>query len=139
MAIDGLTTLKSDFSPGETVARLEAAVQTRGLSVFARLDHAAGAAAVGLPLPPTVLVIFGNARGGTPLMQARRTAGIDLPLKALVWQDDSGVTCLSYNEPAWLAARHGLPPQTNSSVRALTATLSALAEAATQRSAPREG
>src|SRR5215467_5278363 len=107
MASDGLTTLRSDFSPEETLARLEAAVQAKGLTLFARIDHAAGAAAVGLPLRPTVVVIFGNARGGTPLMQARQTVGIDLPLKALVWQDEAHETWLSYNEPEWIAARHG--------------------------------
>jgi len=133
MASDGLTTLKSDFSPEETLARLEAVVKAKGLSLFARIDHAAGAAAVGLPLRPTVVVIFGNARGGTPLMQAHQSAGIDLPLKALVWQDESGVTWLSYNEPAWIAARHGLGPEEDAAVRTLAAVLAALGKAATQR------
>jgi uncharacterized protein (DUF302 family) len=133
MASDGLTTLRSDFSPQETLERLEAALKAKGLTVFARVDHAAGAAAVGLELRPTVLVIFGNARGGTPLMQARQTAGIDLPLKALVWQDEARVTWLSYNEPAWIAARHGLPPQEDAAVHALAAALAALGKAATQR------
>src|SRR3954465_7472583 len=76
------------------------------MTVFARVDHAAGAAEAGLPLRPTDLLIFGAAKGGTPLMQAAQTIGIDLPLKALVWQDESGKTWVSYNEPAWLAARH---------------------------------
>src|SRR5262249_18534229 len=80
-------------------------VWTRGLTVFARIDHAAGAAEVGLSLPPTWLLIFGNAKAGTPLMQSAQTIGIDLPLKALVWQDASGKTWLSYNDPAWLAKR----------------------------------
>ena len=131
MAPEGLTTLKSEHSPAQTVARLEAAVQAKGLTVFARIDHAAGAAAVGLALRPTVLVIFGNARGGTPLMQARQTAGIDLPLKALVWQDEAGATWLSYNEPAWLAARHGVAAQDEAIVRALTGALAALGGTAT--------
>jgi len=132
MASDGLTTLKSDFSPEETRERLEAALKAKGLTLFARIDHAAGAAAVGLPLRPTVVVIFGNARGGTPLMQARQSAGIDLPLKALIWQDEARVTWLSYNDPAWIAARHGLPAQEDA-VRALAAALAALGKAATQR------
>ena len=78
------------------------------MTVFARIDHAAGAADVGLPLRPTELIIFGNARGGTPLMQACQTAGIDLPLKVLVWQDATGETWLSCNEPSWIVHRHGL-------------------------------
>jgi len=87
---------------------LEAEVHARAMAVFARIDHAAGAAEVGLTLRPTELIIFGNARGGTPLMQASQTAGIDLPLKALVWQDAAGKTWLSYNEPSWIVQRHGL-------------------------------
>ena len=88
--------------------RLAAQIQTRGLHVFARIDHAAGAAEVGLPLARTDLVIFGNARGGTPLMQSVQTVGIDLPLKILVWQDAANNTSLSYNEPGWIAQRHGV-------------------------------
>jgi uncharacterized protein (DUF302 family) len=103
-----LTTIRSSFGPKETMDRLDAEVRARGMTVFARIDHAAGAAEVGLTLPPTELIIFGNARGGTPLMQASQTAGIDLPLKALVWQDASGKTWLSYNEPSWIVQRHGL-------------------------------
>ena len=99
MAADGLTTIRSSFGPKETMDRLEAEVKAKGMTVFARVDHAAGAAEVGLPLRPTKLVIFGNARAGTPLMQADQTIGIDLPLKALVWQDASGGTWLSYNDP----------------------------------------
>ena len=76
--------------------------------MFARIDHAAGAAEVGLTLRPTELIIFGNARGGTPLMQASQTTGIDLPLKVLVWEDTAGKTWLSYNEPSWIARRHGV-------------------------------
>jgi uncharacterized protein (DUF302 family) len=87
--------------------RLETEVRTNGMEVFARIDHAAGAAEVGLTLRPTELIIFGNARGGTPLMQSAQTIGIDLPLKALVWEDAAGATWLSYNEPKWIAQRHG--------------------------------
>ena len=107
MAVQGLTTIKSGHAPNETMTRLEAAVKAKGLTVFARIDHAAGASAVGLSLRPTEVLIFGNAKGGTPLMQAAQTIGIDLPLKALVWQNASGETWLSWNDPAWLAARHG--------------------------------
>jgi uncharacterized protein (DUF302 family) len=103
-----LTTIKSSHAPRETMNRLETAVTAKGLTVFARIDHAEGASAVGLSLRPTEVLIFGNAKGGTPLMQAVQTVGIDLPLKALVWQDAAGDTWLSWNDPAWLAARHGV-------------------------------
>jgi uncharacterized protein (DUF302 family) len=131
MAADGLTTLRSSNGPKETMDRLEADVKAKGLTVFARIDHAAGAAAVGLALRPTELLIFGNAKGGTPLMQSVQTIGIDLPLKALVWQDASGDTWLSYNDPSWLAKRQGLGPEVAATVNALTAALAALAKAAT--------
>jgi uncharacterized protein (DUF302 family) len=107
MAVQGLTTIKSSHAPRETMNRLEAAVTAKGLTVFARIDHAEGASAAGLSLRPTEVLIFGNAKGGTPLMQAVQTIGIDLPLKALVWQDAAGDTWLSWNDPAWLVARHG--------------------------------
>src|SRR5580693_5648915 len=104
--VEGLTTVPSHFAPKETMDRVETEISERGMNVFARIDHAAGAAEVGLILRPTELVIFGNARGGTPLMQSVQTIGIDLPLKVLVWQDAQGKVWLSYNEPAWIAQRH---------------------------------
>jgi uncharacterized protein (DUF302 family) len=104
--VDGIKTVTSAFGPKDTMDRLEAAVRSKGMTVFARIDHAAGAAAVGLPLRPTELLIFGNAKGGTPLMQAKQTIGLDLPLKALVWQDATGATQLSYDEPQWIVSRH---------------------------------
>ena len=131
MATDGLTTIRSSYGPQETMNRLEAEIRAKGMTVFAHIDHAAGAASVGLSLRPTDLLIFGNARGGTPLMQAEQTAGIDLPLKALVWQDASGTTWLSYNDPAWLANRHGLGHAVEPTVNALAAVLKALATTAT--------
>jgi uncharacterized protein (DUF302 family) len=132
MVVQGLTTVKSIHDPAETMKRLEAAVTAKGLTVFARIDHAAGASAVGLSLGPTEVLIFGNAKGGTPLMQAVQTIGIDLPLKALVWQDASGDTWLSYNDPAWLAARHGLRG-VDAVVGNLTAALKVVAEIATTK------
>jgi uncharacterized protein (DUF302 family) len=131
MAADGLIAIKSSRGPKETMDRLVAEVQAKGLMVFARIDHAAGAGEVGLALRPTELVIFGNARGGTPLMQANQAIGIDLPLKALVWQDASGATWLSYNDPAWLAQRHGLGHEVEAPVRAMTALLEAVTRTAT--------
>ena len=106
--MSGLTTMRSRFDHKETLNRLDAAIKAQGMTVFARIDHAAGAAEAGLKLAPTALIIFGNARGGTPLMQSVQTIGIDLPLKALVWEDASGTTWLSYNEPSWIAQRHGV-------------------------------
>jgi uncharacterized protein (DUF302 family) len=131
MAAEGLTTIQSSSGPRETMKRLEAAVKAKGLTVFAHIDHAAGAAEVGLALRPTELLIFGNARGGTPLMQAMQTIGIDLPLKALVWQDAVGDTWLSYNDPGWLAKRYGLDPEVQATVSAMAAALNAVARAAT--------
>jgi len=109
--------------------RLEAVVKAKGLIVC--IDHAAGAGSVGLPLPPTAVLVFGNARGGTPLMQAAQTIGIDLPLKALVWQDAAGKTLLSYNDPGWIAKRHGLGHEVEATVGGLSTVLSGLAKAAT--------
>ena len=126
----GLTTIASAFGPKETADRLAAAVTAKGLTVFARIDHAAGAQAVGMELRPTEVLLFGNAKGGTPLMQAQQSAGIDLPLKALVWQNKTGQTFLSYNDPHWIAERHGIDAP--AVVTALTNALAALAKAATE-------
>jgi uncharacterized protein (DUF302 family) len=131
MAADGLITIPSSYEPKDTMNRLEAEVKAKGMTVFARIDHAAGAAQVGLALRPTELLIFGNAKGGTPLMQSVQTIGIDLPLKALAWQDDSGATWLSYNDPTWLANRHGLGHQAEAAVGAITAAMNAVTKAAT--------
>ena len=106
--IEGLTSIQSRFDPKETMNRLVAEINATGMTVFARIDHAAGATEVGLTLRPTELIIFGSARGGTPLMQAAQTIGIDLPLKALVWKDPAGKTWISYNDPNWIAQRHGI-------------------------------
>ena len=131
MGADGLITLRSSNGPEETMNRFEAAVRAQGLTVFAQVDHAAGAAAVGLSLRPTEVLLFGNARGGTPLMEVVQTIGIDLPLKALVWQDAAGDTWLSYNDPAWFARRHGVGQELDVAVAAMTGLLQALATAAT--------
>src|SRR5215467_5096707 len=100
MAAEGLTTIKSTFGPEETMYRLEAEVKARGMTIFAHIPHAKGAAAAGIPLRPNDLLIFGNAKVGTPLMQLAPTIGIDLPLKVLVWQDAEGSTWLSYTDQA---------------------------------------
>ena len=133
IAADGLTTLPSSFQPKETMDRLEAGIKAKGMTVFARIDHAAGAAQVGLPLRPTELLIFGSAKGGTPLMQSNQAVGIDLPLKALAWQDANGKTWLSLNDPSWVAMRHGLGAESDPTVNALAATLSAVVKKATEQ------
>ena len=130
MAADGLTTIASDYGPKETMDRLEAEIKAKGMTVFARIDHAAGAAQAGLSLRPTEVLLFGNAKAGTPLMQANQTIGIDLPLKALVWQDADGKVWLSYNEPTWLATRYGVAAATKATVDAMAGGLGALARGA---------
>ena len=105
---DGLVARKSTHDAKATMDRFESVVRQKGLIVFARIDHAAGAAKIGKTLRPTELLIFGNPQGGTPLMECSQTAGIDLPLKALVWEDAAGAVWLGYNDPAYLAARHGV-------------------------------
>jgi uncharacterized protein (DUF302 family) len=132
MAANGLITIASSYGPKETMDRLETEIKARGMTVFARIDHAAGAVQVGLPLRPTDLLIFGNAKGGTPLMQLNQTIGIDLPLKALVWEDATGKTWLSYNDPRWLAKRHGLGTDANPTVDAMVAGLNAIAKKVTE-------
>ena len=105
-AADGLIAVKSPRDAKSTMDRLEDLAKQRGLVVFVRIDHAAGAAKIGKTLRPTEVLIFGNPQGGTPLMECAQTAGIDLPLKALVWQDASGQVWLGYNDAAYLAKRH---------------------------------
>lgn len=105
-AADGLIQVKSPYSAAETMSRFEKLAKERGLVVFARIDHAAGAAKIGKTLRPTEVIIFGNPQGGTPFMECAQTAGIDLPLKALVWEDESKQVWLGYNDPAFLGQRH---------------------------------
>ncbi len=106
-AADGLTVLSAPRGVDTTLTRLRAALDSAGLTVVAQVDHAAAARRVGLSLRPTVVVIAGNPRAGTPLMQRSPTMAIDLPLKFLVWEDGDGAH-LAYDEPRWLAARHGV-------------------------------
>jgi uncharacterized protein (DUF302 family) len=130
-AANGLITSPSNYGPPETMNRFEAEIKARGMNVFARIDHAAGATAAGLSLRPTELLVFGNAKSGTPLMQTVQAIGIDLPLKALVWQDASGTTWLSYNDPGWLAQRHSLDDSTKATIKAMSDMLKAVAGKAT--------
>jgi uncharacterized protein (DUF302 family) len=110
LSADDLVTVASAYGVDDAVRRLEGAITAAGMKLFARIDQAAEARAVGLAMRPAVVLLFGNPKGGTPLMIARPTAAIDLPLKALVWQDDGGATWLTYNTPALLVRRHGLDP-----------------------------
>jgi uncharacterized protein (DUF302 family) len=129
---EGLVAVASRYPEPETMQRLLAALAKRDLTVFARIDHAANAAAVGMPLRPTEVVLFGNPKGGTALMQDRQPAGIDLPLKALVWQDAEGKVWLGYNAPDWIAARAGLGAASAGAVGAMTKALAGIAEEVTK-------
>jgi uncharacterized protein (DUF302 family) len=129
--MQGLKTARSSFSPKETMDRFEAQVRAKGMTVFCRIDHAAGAHEVGLELAPAELLIFGNARAGTRLMQLSPASAIDLPLKALVWADAENTTWLAYNEPEWIARRHDLSAEADATVTAMASALAALCKAAT--------
>jgi uncharacterized protein (DUF302 family) len=107
---NGMLHLESPYSLPETIQRLEALLAARKIPVVARIDHAQAAAEAGLQMRPTVLFIFGNAKSGTPLMIESPTLAIDLPLKALIWEDGLGKIQVSYNTPEYLGHRHGVPP-----------------------------
>lgn len=107
-ASNRLIAVKSIRDTATTATRLGALLETRGPTVFARIDHAAGAAKVGKTLRPTLVIVFGNPAGGTPLMECAQRLGIDLPQKMLIWEDDKGQTWIGYNDPAYLLQRHGV-------------------------------
>jgi uncharacterized protein (DUF302 family) len=130
MSADGLIILPSAHDPDRTVARLIEAVEARGIPVLADIDHGKAAVDAGLDLRPTRLIIFGNAKAGTPLMQDAQTAAIDLPLKALVWRDADGATWLGYNAPDWIAQRHAIGTGLDQTITLLGRTLAAVAEEA---------
>ncbi|MGD1024716.1 MAG: DUF302 domain-containing protein [Candidatus Sulfotelmatobacter sp.] len=106
---NGIVDAPSNHSVDETVARLKNILQSKGITLFALIDHSGEAKKVGMQMPPTKLLIFGNPKGGTPLMLAAPSVAIDLPLKILVWEDGQGKVWLSYNSPEYLQERHGLP------------------------------
>lgn len=128
-SVPGLVTLRSAFPVGETLDRLEKLLAQKNIQVFARIDHAAGAAKVKLALRPTQVLLLGNPAAGTPLMQAAQTIGIDLPLKVLAWEDAAGECWLGYNDPAYLAQRHGITDR-HEVINSMAAGLEALAHAA---------
>jgi uncharacterized protein (DUF302 family) len=108
-ADNGVVDVASNYSVSETIGRLERLVKSKQLTVFARIDFSGDAAKAGLSMRPTQMLIFGNPKAGTPLMLAAPSAAIDLPLKAVAWQDGGGRVWLSYNAPEYLKTRHGLP------------------------------
>lgn len=107
-AEDGLIKMKSAHSVDDTVNKLESVLESKGMNIFGRVNHAAGAEKAGMELRPTQVLIFGNPKVGTPLMQCAQSVAIDLPQKALVWEDNAGEVWLAYNDPAWLASRHSI-------------------------------
>ncbi len=111
LAQNGLIHLASKHSVDETMQRLEELLKQKGVALFARIDHSGEAANAGLEMRPTKLLIFGSPKAGTPLMQASPTLAIDLPLKALFWQNADGKVWLTYNDPAYLQQRHGIPAE----------------------------
>ena len=131
MQPDGLVTKMSAYPPAETIEGLERAIREKGITLFERVDHSGGAASAGMPLRFTQLLIFGNPKAGTPLMQSRQTIGIDLPLRFLVWQDERGDVWVSYRDPGHLAALHGVEDRPDI-VAALSAALADLAESVTR-------
>jgi uncharacterized protein (DUF302 family) len=128
---NGLVTVRSTYDVAETARRFREEAEKAGLTIFSEIDHGQNAVAVGLVLKPTRLLIFGNPRGGTPLMQINRTAAIDLPFKALVWEDDDGATWLTYNDPQWLAERHNIAAGADAAIHAIESGMKKLSLAAT--------
>ena len=126
-----LATVPSRHSVADTLARLVKDIEGKGLKVAARIDHAAGAKAAGMELPPTMVVIFGNPKLGTPLIQAHPSIAIDLPMRLLVWQDKAGKVWIGYTPPSTLQARHGVTSEANvAALRTMATALDAIAKAA---------
>jgi len=125
--IPGFVRLRAAQSVAETLDRLEAGLTQRGIAVFARIDFSADATRAGLQMRPEQLLIFGNPRAGTPLMQQRPAVGLDLPLKALAWEDEQGLTWIAYNDPQYLLQRYGLPSHLSAPLAAALALIEAAA------------
>ena len=119
----GMIDLPSPYSVPDTLARLESILKERGVRVFACVDHSGEAAKAGLAMRPTQLLIFGSPKGGTPLMVAAPSVAIDLPLKALAWEDERGKVWLSYNDPEYLQQRHGFPVELLKNIAGVSALL----------------
>ena len=127
----GLIRRRSVHDAAETAHRFRAAVQGAGMTIFAEVDHGQNAAGVDMDLGPTLLLIFGNPKAGTVLMQQNPASGIDLPFKALIWTDKDGVTWFGWNDPQWVAERHGLGPAAQPIVEAIAAGMERISAAAT--------
>jgi uncharacterized protein (DUF302 family) len=110
-SVPGMANVKSPYSVAETVRRLEVVLGAKGIPILARINHAAGAITAGLSMRPTEVLIFGNARAGTPLMLAAPSLALDLPLRTLIWEDETGAVWVSYNTPEYLQERHGFPEE----------------------------
>lgn len=130
--VNGLLIKSSQYSVNETINRLESIVKKKGITVFARINHAQGAKKAGLELAPTELLIFGNPKLGTPLMQSSQPVGIDLPLKAIAWQDKEGKVWLGYNTPAYIAERHSINDKA-AVIKKMTGALDKFSNYATQK------
>jgi uncharacterized protein (DUF302 family) len=126
-----MISIKSSHDVPVTAGRFESIVKEKGMTVFSRIDHAAGAAGIGEALRPTILLIFGNPKIGTDLMKCGQTAGIDLPLKALIWEDETGQVKLTYNDPRFIADRHGIT-QCNGVIEMMSNALKGIAEQASK-------
>ncbi|HEV2274544.1 MAG TPA: DUF302 domain-containing protein [Acidobacteriaceae bacterium] len=122
-AVDGIVHLSCPYPVEEALKRLEKLLQARGIPILARIDHSAAAAQAGMIMPSTELIIFGNAKAGTPLMLAAPTVAIDLPLKALVWQDAEAKVWISYNTPEYLQRRHSFPEELMKNITAIRSIL----------------
>jgi uncharacterized protein (DUF302 family) len=125
---NGIVTRQSSHRFDETVAKLVRALESKDIALFAQIDHSAEAAKIGMSMPPTNLLIFGNPKSGTPLMLAAPSVAIDLPLKILVSEDAQGKVWLSYNSPEYLLARHGFPPQLLPNIAGVAALAAAAGE-----------
>jgi uncharacterized protein (DUF302 family) len=128
MADNGIVNKPSKHSVDDTLGKLQHILEAKGIAVFAVVDHSGEAAKVGMKMLPTKLLIFGNPKGGTPLMLAAPSIAIDLPLKILIWQDDQEKVWVSYNSPEYLAERHGLPPHLLQNIGFIDALASNIAE-----------
>jgi uncharacterized protein (DUF302 family) len=125
---NGILDKRSNHSVDETLERLKRALQAKGVTIFATVDHSGEAEKAGLKMPPTKLVVFGSPKAGTPLMLAAPSIAIDLPLKILIWEDKQGKVLVSYNSPAYLQARHGIPQQLLQNIAVVETLAAAIAE-----------
>jgi uncharacterized protein (DUF302 family) len=128
VANNGIVSKPSKHSVDDTLAKLQHTLEAKGIAVFALVDHSGEAAKVGMKMPPTKLLIFGNPKGGTPLMLAAPSIALDLPVKILIWQDEQEKVWVSYNTPEYLAERHGLPPHLVQNIGFIEAMASSIAE-----------